>query len=79
MIRQSRGKVLSVGMSSAVIEVAGFGIQVHMCAPQTLTINKEAILATHLAIKQDGADLYGFPTADDRECTKNSRRELSLS
>jgi Holliday junction DNA helicase RuvA len=67
MIRQIRGKVLSVGMTSAVIEVAGFGIQVHMCAPQSLTINKEATLATHLAIKQDGADLYGFPTADDRD------------
>ena len=67
MIRQIRGNVLSVGITSAVIEVAGFGIQVHMCTPQVLTVNKEAILATHLAIKQDGADLYGFPAADDRD------------
>jgi Holliday junction DNA helicase RuvA len=66
MIRQIRGKVLSVGITSAVIDVAGFGIQVYMVAPQILTIDKEATLATHLAIKQDGADLYGFLTADDR-------------
>jgi Holliday junction DNA helicase RuvA len=67
MIRQIRGKVLSVGMTSAIIEVAGFGIEVHMCAPQALMVDKEATLATHLAIKKDGADLYGFSTAEDRD------------
>ena len=66
MIRQIRGKVLSVGLTSAVIEVAGFGIQVHMSAPQTLVVGKEVCLATHLAVKQDGMELYGFPTEDDR-------------
>jgi len=67
MIRQIRGKVLSVGMGSAVIEVAGFGIEARMSAPQTLTPGKEARLATHLAVKQDGMELYGFPTEEDRD------------
>jgi Holliday junction DNA helicase RuvA len=67
MIRQIRGKVLSVGLTSAVIEVAGFGIEVRMSAPQMLTAGNEATLATHLVIKQDGMELYGFPTADDRD------------
>jgi len=67
MIRQIRGKVLSVGAASAVIEVAGFGVEVRMNAPQTLSVGNEASLATHLAVKQDGVELYGFADAADRD------------
>jgi Holliday junction DNA helicase RuvA len=67
MIRQIRGKVLSVGLTSAVIEVAGFGIEVHMSAPHALKVGADASLATHLAVRQDGMELYGFLTADDRD------------
>lgn len=67
MIRQIRGKVLSVGPVSAVIEVAGFGMEVRMSAPQTLSEGNEACLATHLTIRQDGLDLYGFSDAADRD------------
>ncbi len=67
MIRQIRGKVLSVGPISAVIEVAGFGIQVRMSAPGTLSAGSETCLATHLAVKQDGMELYGFPDVADRD------------
>ena len=74
MIRQIRGKVLSVGPVSAIIEVAGFGMLVGMSAPQTLTAGSDATLATHLAVKQDGLELYGFPDAADRDFF-----ELSLS
>jgi Holliday junction DNA helicase RuvA len=67
MIRQIRGKVLNVGLVSAVIEVAGFGMEVRMGNPQTLTLGEEASLATHLAVKQDGLELYGFTDAADRD------------
>lgn len=67
MIRMIRGKVLFVGPISAVIEVAGFGIEVRMSAPQMLSVNNEATLATHLALKQDGLELYGFPDTADRD------------
>lgn len=67
MIRQIRGKVLQVGPVSAVMEVAGFGVEVRMSSPQTLTVGSEAVLATHLALKQDGLELYGFPDAADRD------------
>lgn len=67
MIRQIRGKVLSVGPVSAVIEIAGFGMEVRMSAPDTLSIGSEAQLATHLAVKQDGMELYGFPDVADRD------------
>lgn len=67
MIRQIRGEVLEVGPVSAVILVAGFGIEVRMSAPQTLTVGSTASLSTHLAVKQDGLELYGFPEAADRD------------
>lgn len=67
MIRQIRGKVLSVGPISAVIEVAGFGMEVRMSAPDALSVGSDAQLATHLAVKQDGMELYGFPDVADRD------------
>lgn len=67
MIRQIRGPVVSVGATSAVIEVAGFGIEVHLCSPSLLAVGSEARLSTHLAIKQDGLELYGFETPEDRD------------
>ena len=71
MIRQIRGKVLTVSPLGAVIEVAGFGVQVFMSAPEsnvpTLSVGTETALFTHLAVKQDGMDLYGFPHAADRD------------
>lgn len=67
MIRQIHGKVLSVGPTSAVIEVSGFGIAVHMGSPEALHIGNEASLATHLVLKQDGLELYGFTDPADRD------------
>lgn len=67
MIREIRGKVLSVDVGSAVIDVAGFGIQVHTGNPGALVVGSEARLATYLAVKQDGMDLYGFLDAADRD------------
>lgn len=67
MIRQIRGRVVAVGPTSAVVEVAGFGIEVRMSAPEALTVGNEASLATHLTLKQDGLELYGFADAADRD------------
>lgn len=67
MIRMIRGKVLSVGPISAVIEVAGFGIEVRMSAPEALSQGNEASLATHLVLKKDGLELYGFSEVADRD------------
>lgn len=67
MIRQIRGKVLSIGFTSVVIEVAGFGIEAFIAAPESLQAGLETTLATHLAVKQDGIDLYGFAETADRD------------
>jgi Holliday junction DNA helicase RuvA len=52
---------------SAIVEVAGFGIEVRMSTPGALTLGEEAALATHLALKQDGLELYGFADEADRD------------
>ena len=67
MIRQIRGEVMAISPTSAVIEVAGFGIEVKMSAPEALTVGSEATLATHLVLKQDGLELYGFALVADRD------------
>lgn len=67
MIRQICGKVLSVGPTSAVIEVADFGIEVRMNAPEALLLGSETSLATHLVLKKDGLELYGFSDIADRD------------
>jgi Holliday junction DNA helicase RuvA len=65
MIRQIRGKVLSTELTGVVIEIAGFGIFVH--GTESFSVGEEAALATHLAVKQDGMDLYGFKNSADRD------------
>ncbi len=67
MIRHIRGKVLSVGLTSAIVEVAGFGVEVRMSSPESLNQGSETSLATHLAVRQDGMDLYGFANEADRD------------
>jgi Holliday junction DNA helicase RuvA len=67
MIRQIRGRVLEVEATSVTIEVAGFGIEVHTPLPSAYVAGTEAILATHLAVKQDGMELYGFAEVAERD------------
>ncbi len=74
MIREIRGKVLSIEPLGAVVEVAGFGIFVHLANPTSLSEGTEAALKTYLAVKQDGLELYGFTDEADRRFF-----ELSLS
>lgn len=67
MIRQIRGKVLSLEPTGATIDIAGFGIFVATPTLSGLSLGSEAVLATHLAVKQDGMELYGFVDALDRD------------
>jgi Holliday junction DNA helicase RuvA len=66
MIRQIRGKVLSVEREGVIVEVlGGVGVFVRVPAPEMLAVGSDATLSTHLAVKQDGLELYGFPDAAD--------------
>lgn len=65
MIREIRGKVLSVETDGAVIDVAGFGVFVSMLGSDALVPGTEVSLKTHMAFKQDGVELYGFSDPAD--------------
>lgn len=67
MIRQVRGRVLALEGASAIVEVVGFGIAVALPTIVGIELGSEVTLATYLAVKQDGMELYGFPDALDRD------------
>ena len=69
MISSVRGRVLSVGLDHAVIEVGGVGLAVQ-ATPSTLATlrrGEEASLATSLVVREDSLTLFGFPDAEARE------------
>ncbi len=65
MIRRVKGEVLSQSMPSIVVEVFGVGLEVLVCDGSLYKEGDEVVLFTHLAVKQDGMDLYGFPSPLD--------------
>ncbi|MCC9174507.1 Holliday junction branch migration protein RuvA [Arthrobacter sp. zg-Y179] len=69
MISSLRGVVSHVGLTSAVIDVNGFGMLVQ-ATPQTLAslrTGSEASVHTAMIVREDSMTLYGFSDADQRE------------
>ncbi len=66
MIREIHGKVLSVEPLGVVVDVAGFGVFVHLANPSTLAEGTTTALKTYLSVTQNGMDLYGFMNEADR-------------
>ncbi|MDP9800064.1 Holliday junction DNA helicase RuvA [Arcanobacterium wilhelmae] len=68
MIASLRGEVLQVGISSAVIDVAGVGYQV-LATPNTLSrlqIGHEVHIWTSLVVREDSMTLFGFASTDEK-------------
>ena len=66
MISSVRGRVLTVGLDHAVIEVGGVGFAVQ-ATPSTLATlrrGEEASLATALVVREDSLTLFGFADAE---------------
>lgn len=69
MIASLSGRVISVGPTSAVVEVGGLGV-LALCSPNTvagLQVGQRATLATSLIVREDSLTLYGFASVDERE------------
>lgn len=69
MIAFVRGRVAAVGLSSAVIEVGGVGLELQ-CAPNTLAdlrTGAEAVLASSLVVREDSLTLFGFADDDEKQ------------
>jgi Holliday junction DNA helicase RuvA len=63
-----RGTVADVGLTSAVLEVGGVGLQL-MCTPGTLATlrtGREALLPTSMVVREDSLTLFGFLDEDEK-------------
>ena len=65
MIRELAGTIIGTEPGGVVVEVAGFGVFVHM-AGNAPAVGETVRLKTCMAFKQDGVELYGFLNEEDR-------------
>jgi Holliday junction DNA helicase RuvA len=64
-----RGQVAAVGLTSAVLEVGGVGLELH-CTPDTLAglrIGSEATLPSSMVVREDSMTLFGFADEDEKQ------------
>lgn len=73
MIYSLRGKLIFSDISVAVVECGGVG---YKCTVSTKTlgalpeIGKEVTLYTHMNVREDAVDLFGFASMDEMRCFK---------
>ncbi len=62
MIGSLKGEVLHKDLTTLILDVRGIGFQVVVGESLTsvVTVGQDLLLHTHLLVKQDGLDLYGF-------------------
>lgn len=68
MIAFVRGQVATVGLTSAVVEVGGVGLEL-LCTPGTLATlrpGQSATLPTSMVVREDSLTLFGFLDDDER-------------
>lgn len=59
MIAELRGKVTAIDKDSLIIDVSGVGYLVHTVS-LSIKEGKDVLLYTHLAVRENSMDLYGF-------------------
>ncbi|MAZ56373.1 Holliday junction branch migration protein RuvA [bacterium] len=65
MIRKLTGKVADKTDNSVVVDVGGVGYLVFVSNSASLSHDQEVSLWTHLAVRENALDLYGFSTLDE--------------
>lgn len=70
MIAHVRGTVTDLGLTNAVLEVGGVGLDLQ-CTPATLAtlrLGAQATLPTSLVVREDSLTLFGFLDDDEKTC-----------
>ncbi len=69
MYNHLRGRVVKVVPGRVVLEVGGIGWDIHapLSTTSKIALDKEVLLMTHLAVREDDISIYGFSTEDERE------------
>lgn len=73
MIASLRGKLIYKDDNTAVVECGGVGIKAlvaHTTAVTLPQLNEEVFLYTHLSVREDALDLYGFAEQSELEAFK---------
>lgn len=65
-----KGTVLLTEANLVVVEAGGVGYQIHTSYPSARMVRpgETAMLYTHLQVREDAMDLYGFTTKQEKEC-----------
>ena len=70
MIGRLRGVLAAKGVDAVLLEVAGTGYEIAM-APRGLeelaAVGQEAVVHTHLHVREDQMALFGFPAEEERD------------
>lgn len=69
MIAHLSGRVMDIESDRVVLELGGVGLWVYVPDPfrETMRIGKQVSVYTHLVVREDALNLYGFETAEERE------------
>jgi Holliday junction DNA helicase RuvA len=67
MISRLRGTVVARTPAGLVLEVGGVGYLVAATPRVTARVGEEAIVETHLHVREDALQLYGFASSEERE------------
>jgi Holliday junction DNA helicase RuvA len=67
MISRLRGTVVARTPAGLVLDVGGVGYLVAATPRVTARVGEEAIVETHLHVREDALQLYGFASAEERE------------
>jgi Holliday junction DNA helicase RuvA len=67
MISRLRGTVVARTPSGLVLEVGGVGYLLAATPRVTARVGEEAIVETHLHVREDALQLYGFASCEERE------------
>ncbi|MEK7105837.1 MAG: OB-fold domain-containing protein, partial [Patescibacteria group bacterium] len=65
MIARISGTIIEQSDKELIIEVAGIGYAV-ATPPAIFSVGQEVTLYTHLVIKDDAHELYGFQTPEEK-------------
>lgn len=65
MIRRLQGVIREVTATSVVLDVSGVGYEIAVRNPADFPLEEEALFHTHLAVRENALDLYGFITRDE--------------
>lgn len=67
LIGYIRGRVIGHDTESVLVDVQGIGYQIHVTTHFYATEGEEIVLWTHLAVRENSLDLYGFAATSTRD------------